>query len=346
MKRKNYCLTCVALSFAWLGASSASALPKSAAALNWVRYTDSAEGAFSIEVPVGWQIQGGMYRFGYFDVRWMIDARSLDGKVILRINDPNVPPYVLPGPHVAPLGHAEIKPQQYQMMVENFREAQPVAEAYAKHRFGSVCKSMTPRVADWTPRMPQKWLGESGSRMSQASVAYDCPTSDGPRTAIVFAINTLHPETGLWQSLPLSILAAPEDVSLSEAMVQRMVDSWEATPEWLEHQDEMTQMGLEKIRIGFGQFMQQMQAFHQQRQAAMNQQVAHYEAQQQGQAQQVSRWGETLTGLTTVSDSATGTQFQVFDGPKANFYTNGNGVTINSNISPGPGFRQLTPVDR
>jgi hypothetical protein len=29
-----------------------------------VRYTDNAEGAFSMEVPVGWQVESGMYRFG------------------------------------------------------------------------------------------------------------------------------------------------------------------------------------------------------------------------------------------------------------------------------------------
>jgi hypothetical protein len=346
MKGIQIVMACGALGFTGLCCSRAIALPKSAAGLNWVRYTDSAEGAFSIEVPVGWQVQGGMYRFGYFDVRWMIDVRSLDGKLILRINDPNVPPYVLPGPHVAPLGHAEIKPQQYQMMVENYREAEPYADSYARHRFGSVCKSMTPRAADWQPKMPASWQGETGSRMTQASVSYDCATSDGPRTVIVFAINTLHPQSGLWQSVPVSIIATPDNVPLGESMMQRMIDSWAATPEWLKQQDDMTKMGLDQIRKGFGQFLQQMQTFHQQRQAAMNQQVAHFEAQQHGQAQQVSGWGETLTGLTTVSDSATGTQFQVFDGPKANFYTNGNGVTINSNLSPGPEFRELNPVGR
>src|ERR1035438_7881989 len=48
--------------------------------LNWVRYTDSAEGAFSMEVPVGWQVQGGMYRFGYFDVRWRWTCAPSTGK--------------------------------------------------------------------------------------------------------------------------------------------------------------------------------------------------------------------------------------------------------------------------
>jgi hypothetical protein len=87
-----------------------------------------------------------------------------------------------------------------------------------------------------------------------------------------------------------------------------------------------------------------MQVYHANREAAMNQQVAHFESQQNNQAQQVSTWGQTLTGLTTLSDPSTGTQFQTFTGPKANYYTNGNGVNINSNISPGPGLHQLNQV--
>jgi hypothetical protein len=47
---------------------------------------------------------------------------------------------------------------------------------------------------------------------------------------------------------------------------------------------------------------------------------------------------------TTLSDPNTGTQFQVFSGPKSNYYTNGNGVNINSNIPPGPGFHQVNQV--
>jgi hypothetical protein len=321
------------------------ALPSSAAGLNWVSYTDSAEGGFSMEVPLGWQILGGMYRFGYFDVRWMMDVRSLDGKVIIRIDDPNVPPYVLPGPHTGAAGRPAFKPQMYQMMVDDYREAQPYAEGYAKHRFSSVCKSLTPRTAGWSPTMPPAWHSDPGAKVTQATVSYDCPTSDGPRTVIVYARNTLHPDSGLWQVDPIiSLLATPEAVQLAESMIQRMIDSWQENPQWAQYQQQMTNRGLEEIRGGFAQFMQQMQAYHQQREAAMNQQVAHFEARQQAQAQQVSDWGEMLTGLTKVYDPATGTQFDVFTGPKANYYTNGNGVTINSNISPGANFHQVTPV--
>jgi hypothetical protein len=348
MDSKPFIVLCAAITLASIACNAEPAVtklgpdqaPRSANQLNWVRYTDSAEGAFSMEVPLGWQVQGGMYRFGYFDVRWMMDIRSLDGKIILRIDDANVPPYVLPGPHSGSAGHLAVKPQQYQMMVSNYTDAQPYAGLYAKHRFANVCKSLTPRSSDWTPTMPAAWRVESSSKVTQATVAYDCATSDGPRIVEVFARSTLYP-SGLWQVDPLlSLIVAPDAVPFAQSMTQHMIDSWQENPQWRQHQQEMTQIGLDQIRAGFSQFMQQMQAYHQQREAAMNQQVAHYEAQQHAQAQQVSDWGEILTGLTTLSEPSTGAQFQVFSGPKSNYYTNGNGVTINSNFSPGPSFHQ------
>ena len=347
-KRKTHSKTHIAAAiagcfFVFAIAFPAHAVP--AAAINWVHYTDSAEGAFSMDVPYGWQVQGGMYRFGYLDVRWMMDVRSLDGKVIIRINDPNVPPYVLPGPHTGAAGRPSIKPQLYQMIVDNYREAGAYAESYAKHRFSTACKSLRPRRADWTPTMPAEWHTEPGARVTQASIAYDCPTSDGPRIVVVFARNSLYSASGLWLVDPvISIIATPDALAQAGLMTQHMIDSWHVNPQWKDSQQEMTKKGLDVIRGGFRDFMQQMQAYHQQREAAMNQQVAHFESQQHAQAQQVSAWGQMLTGITTVQDSTTGTKFEVFSGPKANYYTNGNGVTINSNVSPGPDFHQVNEV--
>ena len=135
------------------------------------------------------------------------------------------------------------------------------------------------------------------------------------------------------------LISTPETVPLAQSMLQHMIGSWQESPQWAQYQQQMTGMGLAQIRASFGRFMQQMQAYHQQREAAMNQQVAHFESQQQAQAAQVSSWGNMLTGLTNVVDPNTGTKFQVFSGPHANYYTNGNGVTINSNLSPGSEFR-------
>ena len=339
-EKRNFVL--LAMCLVSLGAMAA---PPDAAKVNWVQYTDSAEAAFSIDVPVGWQVQGGMYRFGYFDVRWMMDARSLDGKIIMRIDDANVPPYKLPALNTGREGQPYAKPQQFQMMVMRYREGQSYAEVYARHRFSSVCTKMTQRKPDWTPAMPVDWRVGSNVKSTEGNIAYDCESSDGPRMAEVYARTVLYPNPGFWVVDPIiSIIAAPNQVASAEAMAQHMIESWHKNPEWEQKQQQITQMGLNQIRAGFQQFMQQMQVYHAARTAEMNQQVAHFEARQNAQAQQVSSWGEMLTGLQTLSDPQTGKTFEVFSGPKSNYYTNGLGVTVNSNISPGSSFHQVNPA--
>ena len=345
---QRLCVTVLTLAILACGVRSASAqksATNAAAGLNWVSYTDTAEGAFSMDVPVGWQVLGGMYCFGYFDVRWMMDVRSLDGKVVIRIDDVNVPPYVLPGPHTGRDGEPYAKPQQFQMTVSTFRSGGAYAESYAKKRFASVCKTLTARSPNWNPTIPSAWQSAPNSQPSEGSVAYDCASSEGPRVAMVYARPTLFPSTGLWVVDPIiSVVATPDQAALAYSMVQRMIDSWRENPQWKQYQDRMTQIGLQQVQAAFGQFMQQMQAYDRARTAAMNQQVAGFEAHQNAQARQVSEWGEILTGVQSVRDPQTGNEFQVFTGPKANYYMNGNGVKVNSNISPGPDFHQLTPV--
>jgi hypothetical protein len=307
----------------------------------WVRYTDNAEGAFSMDVPVGWQVEGGMYRFGYFDVRWMMDIRSLDGKVIIRINDPNVPPYVLPGPHSGPAGHAAIRPNMFQMVVDNFQEARTYADSYAKRRFKSVCTSLTPQEAEWMPTMPAGWQYAPGVHATQASVAFKCESSDGPRTAVVFARTSIQ-DNGLWLVDPIiSILATGDRLPQAEVMTQKMIDSWEETPQWKTHQKEMTHIGLGEMQADFRDFMRRMAIYHQERTAAMNQQVSQFEKRMQQQSDQVTSFGNILTGVTNLYDPATGTSFQAMSGPKSNYYMNGMGVKINSNLDPGNGFHQV-----
>ena len=338
----------------WFGVFPAAALmarppepPASAAdQIEWLRYNDSAEGAFTMDVPLGWQIQGGMYRFGYFDVRWMMGVRSLDGKIIIRISDVNIPAYVLPSPSTGREGQPYTKPQQFQMVVAKYQEPGPYAELYAKHRFSEICKTMTPAAAGWKPTVPATW-GDPNGRASDGDVAYNCDSSDGPRIASVYSRNTVYQGQGysFWMAMPVSILCAPDRCEQARSMTQHMMESFEKNPQWVAYQNQLTQVGLAQIRASFGQFMQQMQQFHQQFTQSMNQQVAGYYARQNAQARQVSGWCDTINGLANVRDPKTGSQFQVFSGPKSNYYINGLGVKVNSNISPGPEFHQLEVIE-
>lgn len=333
------------LGLALLGSHMVEAQQRSAnqtGKVQWVRYNDSAEGAFDMDVPLGWQIQGGMYRFGYFDTRWMMGARSLDGKVVILIDDVNVPPYVLPSPFTGSEGQAYSKPQQMQMVVARFQEAQPYAELYAKRRFGDICKSMTPSTDTWRPVLHDTGQDLPPAKVSDGTVAYSCDSSDGPRTAYIVSRNTLFQGSNyaFWTAAPSSILCSPDRCAEAREMAQHMMDSWQKNPRWVQYQQQLTQIGLAQIQVAFSKFMQQMQQFHQQFTQSLNQQVSGYYSRQNAQAKQVSQFCDNLNGLTNVRDPKTGAQFQVFSGPKPNYYTNGNGIKVNSLFSPGPDFYQ------
>lgn len=322
--------------------SSAKAQAAAPAQIHWVNYNDSAEGAFNMDVPLGWQVKGGMYRFGYFDVRWMMGVRSLDGKVVIRINDIDVPPYALPGPNTPPEGQPLIKPQQYQMVVESFQQAQPYAGTYAKRTFSSLCKTMTPSASAWSPTLPASWIDQQ-HQSSNGAVAYNCTTTDGPRILNVYTFNTLLQGQGygFWIATPISILCAPDRCAQAQAMTQHMIDSWQKNPQWVQYQNQMTQLGLQQIREGFRQFMQQMQQIHERFTQALNQQQASFYAHMHSEERQASSFDDVINNETNVTDPETGTQFKVFTGPHHNYYENGLGVKINSDLSPGPDFHQL-----
>jgi len=315
--------------------------------MTWARYDDPSERAFSLEVPQGWEATGGLYRFGYVDVRWMMDVRSPDGTIILRVNDVNVPAYALPSPHTPPEGQPFIKPRQFQMVVAGYRQAQLFADIYSKYRFKSVCQNAASAPLSWKPTLPATYRDVQPMSQSEASVSFTCDTTAGPHTALVYARTSIYGVYGggYWTADPLiSVLATPDKVDLAESVAQHMLDTITRNPEWEQFQKRMTQAGAVQMEQQYQQFLVQMRAYHEARTNAWNQQVAGYEARQAAQAHQVARWGDTLTGLTECVDPQTGTHFKVWTGPYNNYYRNGAGTTVNANTPPSGEYHPMQPV--
>jgi len=313
----------------------------------WVRYEDLAEHAFAFEAPQSWEVKGGSYRFGYFDVRWMVDVRSPDSKILLRLNDANVPSYVLPSMFTPREGQRYEKPGQFQMIVARYQEAQAYLDAYAKSRFGSVCHDMKAQPASWHPTLPSAFHEDTPAQESEAAAAYTCSAPDGPRIALVYARTTLYRmpnQANFWTVAPvISALVTPDNLPITQTIAEHMLNSIEKNPQWVLYQKQIEQSGLQNIQRKFQIFMQQMQQYHNARTQAWNQQVQGFEARQNASFQQSSNWCDTMTGLTNATDPLTGEKLQLWTGPNANYYINGLGVKVNANTSPGPAFHQVTP---
>jgi hypothetical protein len=323
-------------------ADPAAAYAADSAKPTWVRYDDPSERAFSLEAPQGWRVQGGLYRFGYFDVRATVDLRSPDGNIILRFDDANVPPYALPGPNKPPEGRPYNKPMQFQMMVEKYRTGPAFAETYGKSRFQSVCQTMTPKPSAWKPTLPALITDLHPDQASDGALDFDCTTSVGPKLASVFVHTSLYSKSSLWQADPvLSVLTTPDLMPLAQSVLQHALSTFQIYPQWQAHQNQMTQEGLAMIRRDFETFLAQTRAQMQAFSNSMNQQVSGFEKQQNASLAQSSGWGNTLTGLQDAHDPLTGQDFQVWTGPNANYYVDGLGNKANANSNPGGSFREL-----
>lgn len=114
------------------------------ARLSLVQLQDSSpEHAFSLDVPKGWTAKAGMFRLGYSDVRIMVDLKSLDGKVNVRLGEVSIPPYALPNQFHPREGDFDLGAQA-QLTVASYRTGQQFAEKYAETRFKEPCRSLTP----------------------------------------------------------------------------------------------------------------------------------------------------------------------------------------------------------
>ncbi len=76
-------------------------------ASGYVKWTDPKEGAFTVEVPVGWQVAGGTKRVGPTDVRRSVVAQSPDKAMTVIIGDVSLPTFLTIGPLEQSMGARE-----------------------------------------------------------------------------------------------------------------------------------------------------------------------------------------------------------------------------------------------
>jgi hypothetical protein len=310
--------------------------------IQWTTYEDTFEHAFTLEVPQGWTVKGGLFRFGFSDERPMVDMTSPDGKINLRIGDVSIPSYAVPSQNHMREGEVYDLGAQAQLIVARYRTGPQFAILYSHVRFYGDCKNPTADSTDVGVVMPDYIRGEgtdnSGSR---GQIAYHCETKDGPKVA--FAAAKTGQTQGIWQAGMVSFLAPVSDVEFSKKALTHCVETFQLKPQWIEYQKQMDAQGLQYQRARQQQRMQQLaqqvQQFEQQMRAMQNQ-VNAFERHQQAQANQVESFTQALRGVTPTIDPMTGEAKEVWTGPNSNYWTNGVGDVVNSVNGPA-GWHQL-----
>jgi hypothetical protein len=312
--------------------------------VEWVKFQDPFEQAFTMEVPQGWSVKGGLFRLGYSDYRLMVDLNSADGKADIRLGDVAIPSYSAPSQYHQREGEPYDLGAQAQMTVARYRSGQEFADLYAKSRFKSVCQSLTPKQNEGAAPVQDNSAQRAGGAVSSSvgESTYQC--DGGSRAAYVYARTTLF--QGLWQVTMLASFIAPtEEVGNARAILLRCSQSLQINPHWIQYQQKMDEEALvyqrQRQQARIRALSQQVAQFESRMQSMQNQ-VNAFERGQAAQAKQGAGFTNALIGITPTTDPL-GNEHDVWTGPKSGYWTNGLGQTVNSDTSPGPGWEPLTP---
>jgi hypothetical protein len=337
-----------------LGGSQAYGAPDNSviASASWTKFADPNEQAFTVEVPQGWTVKGGMFRLGFSDERGMVDMTSADGRINVRIGDLAVPSYVIPSQYHAREGEVYDLGAQAQMVIARYRTGPEFAVLYSHARFYQLCRN--PRAdADVSAFSVPDYLPSpvAPDQSSSGQIAYRCDAAEkgtAPGGAVAFAYAHTALSQSIWGVSPLVSFYAPADqADAARAIALHSARSLRLLPQWIERQKQLDAQGLEYQRArqqqrmaALGQQVQQFEA----RMQAMRQQVGAFERHQAAQAAQVEGFTNALNGVTPTVDPLTGEARNVWTGPAQRYWTNGVGDVINSNSQPNASWHEIQPT--
>lgn len=226
--------------------AQAQAQTQAQAPARWVTFTDPTDQAFSLDVPAGWTVHGGIAHRTGTDLSWFVTAVSPDGAMVLRIGDPQLGlvglPSGQPKPAPSPAPPANDQAAKRQMarrpaIVPDrpYETGADFAASYGKTVVSQLHLCDKPRlVGPQEEPNPPGFTGELGRQVTTGDAFLVCID----RGYVVYvAVTTVlaAPPFDSWDAPRLAVLAAPA-AQRADAMrlLRHMADSWSFAPGWVD----------------------------------------------------------------------------------------------------------------
>lgn len=247
MKRPALILT---LALALVGCSQAeSGAPaaKAAAAApvqRWTTFRDPAEGAFTLEIPEGWTVEGGSRRMSAVEIRTGVTLRSPDGQVELFVGDNEIPVFAVPTPALSFAGFTEgttYNPGYGQsFVVESYQAGEQFAAEWGARRTGCAQLKASRALPDATQAIDMAYAnGGVRTSIKAGEATFVCPGKAG----YVFAATELVESMAgaLWNvKVAAGFTAPPNRAAEAGALLSRVVGSFRVDPAWAARQQGLT----------------------------------------------------------------------------------------------------------
>ncbi len=213
-------------------------------AVRWAKFVDPVEHAFTIDVPAGWRVSGGIKRMSTVDIRSGVEAISPDNTIDLFYGDPSIPVYTPPSPMLAAGGLRQGMTYSAgygnQFLIEPYLNGQAFSAQWGQTRVAKDCTNVTRTGARARPDANQAIdmaYAQGGARTSilAGESVFTCNLRGMPGAGYVFAATELVQTqvSSLWdvKSLVGFVSAAPRG-NTAYMLLGHMVQSLAINPQW------------------------------------------------------------------------------------------------------------------
>ena len=318
------------LRFGTADAAKATAPQRPRDDLQYTRWVDPIEAAFSADLPAGWRTEGGLRR-STWNVRLVINSTSPDGSMQLFSGDATVPRiFIQPNATIRSLSHAE---GQYTgpdgQMILAFQRAADFGANLVRSRFGAQVTGTRPRP-DLEQIVKRNPLLQSGPSTATAA-DIEFRLKDGRIGVLTLSTyGAMGGVAGTWWADGIHGFIAPADrMAVAAGAMARLIVSGRQSPQWATGERD------HQVRMG-----QQFQAY-----SRWSQELQRKTIEQRWQADAAHQRGmrDILGGTVRLTDPGTGETFEA--SARERYYFRINGADRPTAIGSETDFKPVADVD-
>lgn len=258
-------------SFKYESKGSATTGRSGVSSVSFEEWTEPHEGMFTTQVPQGWHVFGGAYRFAPVDIRTQVSVVSPDGSITVQNGAAKLTTFAVPGPSSQMRGlrngqQYNVNGLTYTVMPywSGSELAREFAELKLKKDHPGLEITGTKERRDLEEYVNQK-LGSGGGNASTGET--DFRFTDHGRELEGACVGTTiqigRGASAIWLAFPSYIIAPSDEMNTAWKVWQQLILKRQDNPEWSSKQRQITAQFNQMVAINHEATMRQLQAQYQ-----------------------------------------------------------------------------------
>jgi hypothetical protein len=311
------------------------------------KFFDPSENAFSIDVPVGWQVTGGLYRPQSIDARPWVKCVSPDNLMVAFFGDASIPPYSVPSAISYQMGYG-IGSRYGGGEVRPYVPANRFVEQYARKAMKKDFKDVRVVEQHEHPEVASYFNGSVGATRSEASsIKVNAMYGNIPAVGYFLASTkeTVQSGAGMWWVTIVAGVLCPadrQDGGLS--VILHMIQTFRYNDAWKGQSVANAGQVSRNFTAASQAAGQALVNRYWSQQAANDANHAAYWGRQAVQDHAADNFSDYIRGQQTVQDPNSGKQYKVDYGPNYHYMDQSGNIVGTQYGAPDAGWHQLLAV--